>query len=215
MNFLKAIYELGNWIAKAMYLHFLWVAFSLLGFIVLGLAPATVALCSVIHKWYEEDFDIPIFKNFYSVYKTQFLKSNGLGLTLVAVALFIYIDLRISQELIQSFYFHALILIISFLCFITAIYLFTVFVRYELTFFSYFKQSLLIALARPMETIAMMLSLVLLYYLYSYLPILLFFAGSAITATPVVWFAYRACVQTEEKKLKIDYENQKDPQKTV
>ncbi|MCM2677965.1 YesL family protein [Alkalicoccobacillus plakortidis] len=164
---------------------------------------ATTALCSVIHKWYDKDFDIPIYKTFLSAYKTQFKKSNALGFVLVLVALFLYMDLQISQDIIQSFYFHALILIISFLCSITAIYLFPIFVRYNLTFFSYFKQSLFIALARPMETIAILVSFVLLYFVFSFVPVLFVFAGSSLIATPMVWFAYRACLHVEEKKVHI------------
>ncbi|WP_413789657.1 hypothetical protein [Metabacillus rhizosphaerae] len=30
-----------------------------------------------MHTWFEGDFDIPIFKKFYTVYKTQFLNRIG------------------------------------------------------------------------------------------------------------------------------------------
>ncbi|ASN04170.1 YesL family protein [Virgibacillus necropolis] len=196
----KWFYDIGNWLAKVMYLHFLWIIFTLIGLVVFGIAPATTALFSVIHKWFEEDFDIPIFKNFYSVYKTQFIRSNGIGIIMIALGLFLYFDIRVSKQLIQSFYLHIILLVISFLYFITVLYIFPVFARYELKFFFYFKQSFLVALARPIESIAMIISLFLLYYLFSFLPILLIFMGSSIIAYPLAWFAYRACLQIEEKK---------------
>ncbi|WP_185971042.1 YesL family protein [Alkalicoccobacillus porphyridii] len=200
MNVIKALYEVSNWLAKVMYLHLLWTGFTLVGLVIFGIAPATTALCAVIHKWYNEDFDVPIFKNFYAVYKSEFKKSNGLGFIVMFTALFLYVDLQISEQFIQSFFIHAIILIIGFLSLITAIYLFPVFVRYELPFFTYFKQSFYIAIARPMETLAILVSFVLMYFLFSVVPVLFVFAGSSIIATPMVWFAYRACIQIEDKK---------------
>lgn len=203
MNIMKVLYECSNWLAKVMYLHILWVVFTLAGLVVFGITPATMALCSVVHKWYDKDFDLPIFKHFYAAYKAQFKKSNILGLLLMGVGLFLYIDLKISEELIQSFYLHAVILFICFVYLITIIYMFTIFVRYELPLLTYFKQSLFIALARPMETIAIMLSLFILYFLFSFVPVLFIFAGSSIVFTPLVWFSYRACLLVEEKKLHV------------
>lgn len=205
MNIMKALYNIGNWLAKVMYLHFLWVGFTLLGLGIFGFAPATTAVCAVLHKWYDEDYEIPIFKHFFSVYKSQFKQSNGIGLILIAVAIFIYMDLQISQQFIQSFFIHALIMVIGFLCAVTAIYVFPVYVRYELPFFTYFKQAFLIALARPIETMAILVSFVLLYFLFSLVPVLLMFTGSSIIATPMVWFAYRACIQIEEKKSDLEH----------
>lgn len=197
----KWVYVFGNWLAKVMFLHLLWVVFTLLGLVVFGISPATAALFSVIHKWFDDHYEIPIFKNFYTVYKEQFLKSNGLGLILAGIGLFLYVDIKISQNMIQSFYFHIFLLIIFFFYVVVALYFFTIFSRYKLNFFYYFKQTFLIAIARPFESIAMIVSLVLLSYLFSYLPVLFVFAGAGITACPLVWFGYRACVQIEEKKL--------------
>ncbi|WP_408006956.1 YesL family protein [Pseudalkalibacillus sp. A8] len=195
----KWVYDMGNWLAKVMYLHFLWLIFTLLGLGVFGISPATAALFSVIHKWLEEDFDIPIFKNFYSVYKSDFLKSNSLGFILIGLGIFLYVDMNISQQYIKSFYVHLFLLIIIFLYMLTILYFFPVFVRYELKFFLYFKQSFYVALARPLETVAMIICLFLLFYLFRFLPILLFFAGSSIIAYPLAWFAFRAFVQIEGK----------------
>ncbi|MBD1383079.1 YesL family protein [Metabacillus arenae] len=197
----KWVYDLGDWLAKIMYLHILWVIFTFLGLGVFGISPATAALFSVIHKWLEKDFDIPIFKNFYSVYKTQFLKANRLGIILIGLGIFLYFDMKISQQYIQLLYVHLFLLMISFLYFLTVLYFFPVFVRYELKFFLYFKQSFFVALARPLESIAMIICLILLYYLFSFLPVLLFFGGSSMIAFPLAWFGYRACIGIEERKL--------------
>lgn len=199
----KWVYEIGNWLAKLMYVHLLWVLFTLLGLVIFGITPATAAMVSVIHKWFDQKEDFPIFKHFFSAYKDQFIKANGVGLLLIAVGAFLYVDIRISQQVIQSNYFHAFLLFICFLYFITLLYFFTIFTRYQLRFLYYFRQSFLIAIARPFETIAMIICLVLLSYVYAYLPVLIILMGSSLTLFPVVWFGYRACVQVEEKKEKL------------
>ncbi|GAA0430439.1 MAG: YesL family protein [Bacillota bacterium] len=200
-GFLRWIYDFGNWLYKVMYLHILWVAFTLLGLIVFGVSPATTALYTVMHKWYEKDFDIPIFKNFYAVYKQHFKTSNAFGILFMSIGAFMYIDIAISKNYIQSFYFHALLLFIGSLYVIMLLYFYPVFVRYNLKFHQYIKQSFLIALARPLETIAMIISIILLLYVFYFLPILLVFAGSSIIATPIMWFAHQACLQIENKQM--------------
>lgn len=206
----KWVYDTGDWLLKIMYLHILWVLFTLLGLGIFGITPATAAMVSVIHKWFEHDHDIPIFKNFFSFYKKRFLKANGLGLLLIAVGVFLYVDIRISQQVIQSLFFHAVLLFFCLLYFITLLYFFTIFARYKLKFFFYFRQSFLIALARPFETIAMIICVVLLSYLYAYFPVFIFFMGSSLTFYPVVWFGFRACVKVEEKKERLTKGDQED-----
>ncbi|MEK4714697.1 YesL family protein [Sporosarcina sp. FSL K6-5500] len=151
----KAIFEIGKWLSKMMYLHLLWVIFSLMGLVVFGVMPATTAMFTVIRKWMEDDNDIPVFQTFLASYKTHFLKSNALGTFLVAIGIFLYIDMKISKQLVQSFYLHIILLIIGFLYLITLLYFFPVFVRYKLKYSQNFKQSFYIALARPGVSIFM------------------------------------------------------------
>lgn len=198
---LKWFYDLGNWLARMMYIHILWAIFTVLGLGVFGIMPSTAALFSVMHKWFDDGFDTPIFKRFYTTYKKQFLKSNALGVILLGFGIFLYVDMNISKEIIQSPYVHIILLLFSLLFFVTTLYFFPVFARYELKYLYYFKQSFFIALARPFETIAMLLCLLILYYFFSFLPVMLFFAGSTLIAFPIAWFAHRAFVQIEEKKI--------------
>ncbi|MBM7599999.1 putative membrane protein YesL [Virgibacillus halotolerans] len=193
------IYGLGNWLAKMMYLHILWTLFTIAGLGVFGILPATSAMFSVINKWFEDGFDAPIFKTFLTTYKKEFFKSNALGILLIGLGIFLYMDMGISKQFIQSFSIHIILLVVIFLYIITLLYFFSVFVRYDLTFFYYFKQSFLMALARPFETIAMLICMLILYYLFSYVPVLSVFVGSSLIAFPLAWFARSAFVKVEEK----------------
>ncbi|MBS4217477.1 DUF624 domain-containing protein [Bacillus sp. FJAT-49711] len=194
------LYELGNGLAKAMYLHLLWILFTLLGLGVLGVIPATTALFSIAHQTMDKKREAPIFQSFFNMYKKSFIKSNVLGLLLAAVGVFLRFDLTISKNIIQSYPLHLFLLIIIFLYGLIALYFFPVFVRYELKGWQYFKQAFLISLARPFETIAILICLLLLYILLSYIPILFFYCGSSLIVFPIMWFAYRAFLAVEDSK---------------
>lgn len=182
-----------------MYLQVLWYLFTAIGLGVLGVVPATLATAAVIHKWFKNGTDIPIFKEFWSTYKKAFIQGNGLGLIWVALGLFFYADYVISRDFIQSFYFHAFIVLVIVFYTILVFHFLIIYNRYELRFLQYFKQTFLIALIRPFESLAMLVALLPLYYLYNFLPVLIIFMGVPLTLYPILWFSYRACAVIEEK----------------
>ncbi|MBP1915499.1 YesL family protein [Lederbergia galactosidilytica] len=196
----KWLYGIGDGLAKMIYLHILWVLFTCLGIGVFGVIPATAALFSTIHKTIERNRDESIFQTFYSSYKSQFIKANGYGLIIIGTGLFLYWDVTISKQVIQSAILHMILLILCFFYFITVLYFFPVFARYELKGFQYIKQAFLIAISRPFETIAMILCLLILYYIFIFIPVLYVFMGVSMLAYPVMWFAMRAFNGIEEKK---------------
>ncbi|GIN57226.1 hypothetical protein J8TS2_15450 [Lederbergia ruris] len=196
----KWLYEIGNVLAKLIYLHVLWVLFTCLGLGVFGFFPATTALFSVIHKSIERKTEESVFRTFYSTYKNQFLKANGFGLMITALGLFLYWDISISKQVIQSAFLHVILLVFCFLYFITVLYFYPVFARYQLKGFQYIKQAFFIAISRPFETIAMILCLLILYYVFVFVPVLYVFMGAAMVAYPVMWFAMRAFMGIERKK---------------
>ncbi|GIN69708.1 hypothetical protein J14TS2_01830 [Bacillus sp. J14TS2] len=194
------VYEIGDGLAKLIYLHILWVLFTCVGLGIFGVFPATAALFSVIHKSIERKRGESIFRTFYTSYKSQFLKANGFGFIITAFGLFLYWDVTISKQVIQSAILHVILLVFCFFYFITVLYFYPVFARYELKGFQYIKQAFLIAISRPFETIAIILCLLILYYVFVFIPVLYVFMGAAMVAYPVMWFAMRAFMGIERKK---------------
>jgi len=197
----KWLYDMGNWVAKMMYLHILWVFFSLLGLVIFGVWPATVALFAITRKWVEEDIDIPILSNFVKVYRSQFLKANMVGLLVFSLGIFLAYDFYLSKEVLQSFFVHIGLIMIMFIYFLIVLYLFPVFVRYDLKFFQFFKQSFLVALAQPLESAGMIFMLIIYYYLFNILPVLAVFLGSSAIAYTLTGLAHRSFIKIEEKRL--------------
>jgi len=196
----KWVFHIGNWLFKLMYLHLLWAVFTLLGLIAFGLFPATAGVFAVARKWMEEGEDTLIFKTFINVYKSTFIQINGLGYVMVGIGAFLTYDFILSREFVGSMIIHILLLFFSVLFILVLCYLFPVFVRYDLQFFLYFKQTFLVVLARPVESIGMLICLILLYYLLILLPVLFVMAGSSIIAFLLMALAYRSFTKIEERK---------------
>lgn len=207
---MRFMYQLGTWLFNIMYLQMLWYLFTVLGLGVLGIIPATLATAGVIHKWFKDGTNIPIFAEFWDTYKKAFIKGNGLGLILVVLGMFFYADYVISRDFIQSFYFHAFIVGVIVIYTILVCHFFIIYNRYELTFFRYFKQAFLIALIRPFESVAMLISLLPLYYLYNFLPVLIIFIGVPLTLYPILWFSYRACIAVEKRSVELQEDSIKE-----
>ncbi|UOQ91887.1 YesL family protein [Halobacillus shinanisalinarum] len=200
------LYSISQWVAWAMYLHLLWVLFVLAGLVVFGLAPATAALFSVVRKWIMHETDMPIFKTFVNTFKSTFLETNLLGGVYLFIGVFLYFDLHISLTQIESFFLHLFLILLCCIYIITVLFSIPVYVHYRLRKFSYLKQAFLIALARPLEALAMVVSLLVLFYIFRFIPVFLFFVGSTIVSYLLMWIGIHAFEKIEQKaRINIPY----------
>lgn len=200
-GFMQKFYEVGSWLSKVMMIHFIWLGLTILGAGVLGIFPATFAAASTVYQMIRGE-DKKIHLNMWQEYKRRFLKANILGYGWVLIGFILFVDFRISEVFIQWPFIHFFLILISSIALASFLIFITVFSRYELTPLQYFKQSLFIALVQPMETIAVLISAVLMFYLFMFLPVLTAFFGVALVLYPVLWFGHRACASIESKKLK-------------
>lgn len=207
MNFNRIIIYLqkfGTWLAHFFFLYILWIVFTVMGLGLLGLFPATSAVFYVIYNWFNKHTDIKILPTFTYFFKEYFFKSNIIGFISVGIGLFLIFDLRVSLLLIQSPVLYYIILFLSIIFLVITLYIFTVFSRYELNIKDTFKQSFFIAIASPIETIAMIICLVLIILLYWIIPLLAFLFGPILPIFLFVWFAYQACIKVENKNQEIE-----------
>ncbi|MFC4617707.1 YesL family protein [Camelliibacillus cellulosilyticus] len=200
----KWVYAFGDWLSRVFVLHLLWIVFSIAGIGVFGLFPATAAMFAVIRKRILGDRDLPTFKTFMAHFKSDFLKVNAIGYTMAAIGCFLYFDLYITRHGIHSMVLYFLLLILGFFYLITVLYLFPVFVHYELKMSHYLKQSFLIAIIRPFETIGCLVILLVFYYLFLFFPILLIFLGAPLIAYPIMWLTNHAFEGVTRKIQAID-----------
>lgn len=200
----RKAFRVFDWISKMAVVNILWIVFTGLGLVVLGLAPATVASFTVIRKWLMKHEDFPVLRTFTHVYKQEFMKSNLLGLFTLALGFFLFLDLKLVLTIEGIFqYLIGVPLILAIFCYLLIIlYIIPVYVSFEWTFFQYFKYSLYIGLLNlPVTIYILMLSFLvamLMIFLPGFIP---FFSGSVIFLI-TMFGAKLAFERIENKQMK-------------
>ncbi len=159
-GFMGWFYVAADWITKLAYVNLLWVVFTLLGGIVLGIMPATVAMFATLKAQLQTSRESPVSSVFIQNYKQEFWKSNRLGMILVVVGALLVLDLRFFNQMAQS----SLFLVLKYITVgILAVYLFTVmyvfpvFVTYKMPLSRILQVSIFIAATRPIRSILMLI----------------------------------------------------------
>jgi uncharacterized membrane protein YesL len=194
---------------KLAYINILWLLFSVMGLIFLGVSPATVSLFTIIRKWFMKETDLSIFQTFVQTYRKEFIKANKLGWAMAVIGLFLLFDFRILKNIgggIQSALSIPLF-IVSILYFITLLYIFPVYVHYELKLFQYIKNSFYIGIINMHITILMMAIILLLTILFNHLPGMVPFFGISLVSIVVMWGTKQSFQRIEVKRKKMNLQN--------
>lgn len=178
------LYKVSDWIMKLAIVNLLWILFSLLGMLIFGFFPATIAMFTVVRQWIRKKYEIPIFHTFWKTYKTEFFKSNLLGIIFLLVSYITYINVRFLSytegwvsDTISVFYIGFIMIFITVL-----LYIFPVFCHYKGKILQYIKYAFIIGVSHPFITLLIGIAILFFYYLTLILPaIMLFFSGSALT----------------------------------
>lgn len=199
------IFRFCEWLMRLAYANILWILFTLIGFIILGIMPATVAMFTLVRKWLRNEPDIPVFRTFFNTFKKEFITSNLFGLIFAATAYILYIDLQYLS--IATGYLHTLLL--SALVLTGTVFtlllmnFFPVYVHYDLKFLQYMKYSVMIGITNLHYTIMMGLGLWLIYYFFMFIPGLLPFFSISVPAFFIMWIGMLAFHAIERKREKV------------
>lgn len=177
-------HEASEWIVRLVWTNILWFVFIVAGLGVFGIMPATVALFTVTRKWKMGDLDVSILKVFKETFRKEFVRSNILGLIFAAISCFLYVDLKIAENMEGTFSV-ILYVFISFIILLylnTLIHFFPVYVHFNYSLRDYIKQSFIISLISPVSTILMTAGLFFIGYLIVNMPGLLPFISGVLPA---------------------------------
>lgn len=195
-----------EWITKVAFLNLLWILFTLLGAIFLGLFPATAATFAVIRKWITGYTDAPLFNTFWKEWKTSLLHANILGYTITVISYVLYLDfvfITVSQTdfaLLLTIPF----LIISILFMLTSLYVFPVYVYFRVKGLQVFKNAFFIMVINPLPTVMMAFGLFGIgFLLYQFQWMALFFSMSVV-ALVLMMPAKRAFSKIINKKYRLE-----------
>ena len=141
-----------NWIWRLSWINLLWLLFSVP---LITIIPSTFAMYSVINKLVKEDEDIDILPVFVKEFKTYLIKSFPLGLALVLLSVFIYVDLMVLKEQSEGIMLilRYAILILAILFIPIALYSIPVFVEYETPWYKALPLAFILAMKKPVNII--------------------------------------------------------------
>ena len=198
-----------EWVMKLAYVNILWVLFSLSGLILFGMSPASVALFTILRKWLINETDIPIFRTFLDTYKKEFIKANKIGWLMSMIGMFLYIDFKfiINMGATIQYVLSVPLLLITIIYFIPMLYIFPVYVSYELGMVQYIKNSFYIGIINMHITILMIAATFLLGILYTYIPGVVPFFSVSLVALIVMIGAKQSFQRIEEKQKKLSLQN--------
>lgn len=206
-------YHVLEWIMWLLYLNLLWFLFTLIGLGVLGIFPATVSMFTVIRHLLQKK-DPAIFKTFFQTFKQEFFKANGVGLLIFAIIYLLYMDFLFLDHLPSSLFgvFQIGLLLAVIVFVIVLLYIFPVYVHYELSFFQMFKHALIIGVFSPLANLLIIIGFAVLYYLYKWLPGLIPTFGISLIALLLMFsglFAFNR-IQEKQEKLEESEENSEE-----
>src|SRR5690625_4426503 len=69
-------YKFGQWIIRLIWLNTLIIVFTLMGLILFGIMPTTIAAFATVRKWIQKNTEVPLFQTFFYYYKKNFITGN-------------------------------------------------------------------------------------------------------------------------------------------
>lgn len=209
---LSGIYRVSEKIMLIGYTNILWIIFTLLGLLLVGLMPATAAMFAVMRKLIMEEEDVPIFSLFWKTYKQEFVKANLYGyLLLLGVAVFL-LDVLLFQSLdgapfIFLSIFSAGLLLVSLA---VVLYFIPLYVHYDLSFIQNIKTAFLLTFTHPIHTVIMFFFGTVIGFILLLLPGSLFFLSGSLYCFIVTKTVLKVFAQVEEQKKLLGGESEYD-----
>ncbi|HET7580723.1 MAG TPA: YesL family protein [Bacillales bacterium] len=203
------IYRIAEWIMLLAYANLLWILFTVVGVFIFGFFPSTVGLYSVVRKWILKGSDIPVWKTFWGAFRSEFIKANLVGFAFLLIGGVIYVDLKFFQHSGGPIFFilSYLFMMILIIYLMMWLFLFPVYVHYELTVLQYIKQTFLIIFLRPLEAVMAIIGGLAAYYLMMLVPGIIPFFSMSLAALVLTWVAQRSFTKITEKSVRIQQEN--------
>jgi len=203
-NILKTdggLYKVAEWVARLVYVNILWIVFTIMGLGIFGIMPATLSMFGIIKKWFDGKENVEVFKEYWQIYKTNFIKFNIIGLIMFVIGLVLIIDLRYFNSLsgVQYLIIKYFIYLIVFLYIMDLIYIFPITMQYQLKKRDIIKNALFFGFLSPLETLQMILGLIGVTLLFRVLPSLLPFLGVSIPVFVIIWASEKAIERVESK----------------
>ncbi|GAE35017.1 YesL family protein [Halalkalibacter akibai] len=179
-----------HWVVKLAAINLLWFYYTLVGLVVGGVFPATLAALGVSRKLIMGDTDLQTWKTFKQLYREEFLRANVMGWLLTVIGGILYLNYQViasSSEILFvipfAFYF------ILFFYIIVVIWAFPLLAHYQTTWFAYIRSAVIIGLTKIHYTFASGLVVFAVVYVSLDFPGMIPFFSISLAAIGCMWFA--------------------------
>lgn len=201
-GFFGTLYLLCEWTMRLTYVNALWILFSALGLVLLGVAPATVALFTVQRKWAQGEESVPVFATFWLHYKQNFVRANILGVLLAITGGVIYFDMKFfaSNDGLLFNILSLALLTLTLWYVIVLLFVFPVYVHYELKLMQNVKYAFIVGMLAPLGTLGIFFCGGGALFLVLYFPKLLPIFGISLPCFVVMLFANKVFNKVEQIK---------------
>ncbi|RKL67170.1 hypothetical protein CR203_11715 [Salipaludibacillus neizhouensis] len=198
-----SIYNLCQWICYFFYLNVMWVFCTLLGGIIFGIAPSTTAVFAVARKTALGEEDVKVFRAFWEAYKKEFFRANILGICLTAFGLLWYFNLNFFRSFEGSLYFslNVLMTIIGVVFLLMLLYIFPVFVHFDLKLYQYVKFSIAFSFLFFGNVLVMLITCISTYYFLISFPGFIPIFGVSLLVQLNMWMACQSFKKVERKRI--------------
>lgn len=200
-------YRISVWVTRFAWLNMLWIAFTLIGLILFGFMPATIAMFAVVRKWVLKEYDIPVFETFFKEYKSNFLRANLLGLVIYIIGYFLSVFLKYTGLMNDTSFYPILLgifVIAAFLYVMLVLYIAPVYVHYQLHFWQYIRYAVSIGAVNLHYSICTITILAGIYFASLKFPgITLFFSFSvsAYASMFIIHIGFSQLLKKQQKQL--------------
>lgn len=206
---LEKIYGVAVEIYEFVILNILWMVCTLLGGIVLGWAPSTVALLTILRDKIMKKENGSITKKFWKIYREEFKRINIIAIVIMILSFMVYVNRSNFQVQSGAFYYGMYILstfgkwaIIAMI-----LILFPIYVNYNMSIKEYFIKSISIIIMRPLVLICIALWSWVAYSAFIMLPGVLPVLGIALFGYGIMAVSYQFFRRNEERLKKVIEEN--------
>lgn len=200
-SFSGGFFKASEWITRLAYLNLLWIGFTVIGLVVFGILPSTIAMFSIARKWVRGETNIPIFHTFATTFKQEFWQSIKLGLFFFSIFVVLYLDYQALQFNSSFLYGLLSIAFLSMLFFLLCItlYIFPIYVHYEAGVMRKIKFSLIYAIVSPLSTIYMLIGCGLIWIVTTSVNGLVFFFGGSSFALLLMYIANNTFKRNDQR----------------
>jgi uncharacterized membrane protein YesL len=194
-------------ILKLVYVHLLWLVFTLIGLVLFGIGPATMAMFSVVRQWIRGNEDISTFREFKKAYKFHFKEGNQLFFLYGISGWILYIDLLY----VESPAVRAAVIAAGILYLVSLLYVPCIMVHYEMrTLFKKIKYAVFLGVAYFQYTLVLLVILGVMAGLLMMNAGFLFILGMSPAVYITMWMVHQVFQKAEraqsshESRLAID-----------